>query len=384
MATAAALESVDCGPPAVRSSVGLAAAVRSAPVRAGWIRGVNYHESVAGDLDRTAVDRLRADVPVRVQHRSGALWVLNSRAISELRLDASGEPGVERDASGRPTGRLWRLDAWLRERTPRAAPDLAAVSSTLAAFGVTGVTDATPELDAASVATLTGGAIAQRLVLMGDPAGDGPWKIVVADHDLPALDELTERIRAVRPRPVALHAVTRVALVLALAALHDAGTVAGDRIEHAAVVPPELLESLRGTGVTVVTQPSLPARRGDDYLADVDPADRDYLWPFASLLDAGVPVGCSSDAPFGELDPWFSIRAASRRVTRAGRSIASHERVSRDVALHGYLSAPRDPGGPARAVVVGAPADLVVVVAADDERAQVTATIIDGRLVHHV
>ena len=58
-------------------------------------------------------------------------------------------------AAGRPTGRLFRLDAWLRERLAPVAPtDLAAVGRRLASFGVTGVTDCTPTAAVAYFDTL--------------------------------------------------------------------------------------------------------------------------------------------------------------------------------------------------------------------------------------
>ena len=112
-AAAAALNSVRCGPPQVRSASELAAALLGTP-GTGWLRGVGYHESVAGALDRVALDRWLPVRPARIQHRTGALWMLNSAAVAVIGLDAGVDaPGVERDARGRATGRLFRLDAWL-------------------------------------------------------------------------------------------------------------------------------------------------------------------------------------------------------------------------------------------------------------------------------
>ena len=54
--------------------------------------------------------------PVRVQHRTGAMWVLNSAALAATGLADLDDPGVERDADGRATGRLYRLDDVLRAR----------------------------------------------------------------------------------------------------------------------------------------------------------------------------------------------------------------------------------------------------------------------------
>lgn len=394
LATAAALTSVMCGPPAVRDAEAMARALRGARPRNGWVRGVGYHESVAGDLDAAALDRLGPDVPTRVQHRSGALWMVNSAGVRALRLADATVTGIERDGAGRPTGRLWRADDWLRERLGTVdAPDLAALSARFAARGVTGATDATAALAPGAVRTIMSSGWAQRLVSLGSEhevrdVALGPRKIVVADHDLPSFDALTDQVRAARPRAVAVHCVTRSALVLTLAVLDAAGARPGDRIEHAAVCPPELAAWIARLGLTVVTQPALVAQRGDDYLDQVDPEDRPYLWPFASLLEAGVRVGCGSDAPYGDIDPWAAIAAAADRRAPSGRLVGPDERVSAAEALRGYLSPPDDPGGPARTPRTGAPADLCLLdrplaeALAAPRDVRVLLTCVAGRVIH--
>lgn len=369
MALAASLASVDVRP-------GLAA-LAAAPGE-GWLRGVGWaQDGDAADLDRVVPDR-----PVRVQHRSGALWVVNSRAIRELRLDEARHPGIERDAAGRPTGRLWRADAWLGRRIGLCPPDLAGVGRHLAALGVTGATDATPDLDRVTCTALRS-AVPQRLLLLGNPDGDGPRKVVLEDSALPDLDVLVDVLRRVRPRPIAAHCVSRVALVLFLAALDEVGRVPGDRIEHAAVVPAELVGSLPA----VVTQPGFIADRGDDYLRDVEPEDLRDLYRFASLRDAGVPVVPSSDAPYGPADPWRVLAAARDRTTPSGRVIGRGERVTVRTALDGMLRPLEDLTGPPRAVAVGASAELVLLSAplsealANPSAGLVRATWIAGALV---
>jgi len=55
----------------------------------GWIRAVGYHDSVAGELDRDALDALNAvdpATPLRIQHRSGVLWILNSAGLARVGL----------------------------------------------------------------------------------------------------------------------------------------------------------------------------------------------------------------------------------------------------------------------------------------------------------
>ena len=148
-----------------------------------------------------------------------------------------------------------------------------------------------------------------------------PGKRILHDADLD-LDELTAWIaeRHAADAPVAVHCVTAAQLVVTLSALRAAGTHPHDRIEHAAVVPDDSLADLADLGVTVVTQPNFVAERGDQYLADVPAAEHHELWRVASLRSAGVTVALSTDMPFGDGDPWATMRAAVRRTTAPARS----------------------------------------------------------------
>lgn len=363
-ALAAAATSLPCGPPGVRTPADLAAALSAAPADDhGWVRGIGYHESVAGPLDSATLDRLHQARPVRIQDRSGALWAVNTAGARAIGLSAGAHRGIERDADGHVTGRLWRADDWLRGRLPRPAlPRLDAVGRQLARFGITTVTDATPDLDRAAVDAFD--ELPQHVLPLGTPLGHpgvaGPYKIVLADSELPDFAWLTGRIRAAHDagRAVAVHCVTREALVLLLAAVEVTGSHAGDRVEHAGLVPIELVPRLAGW--RVVTQPGFLTWRGDDYLRDVPAAEHPDLYRLGSLSAAGIRCVASSDAPYGPLDPWAVIRAAVERRTPSGRVVGPGERVSAAAVLGGYLSAPDDPGGPPRRVRMGTPADLVL------------------------
>lgn len=403
LATAAADRSVVVGPPAVRDAAGLAAALSGADralAPGAWLRAVAYHEVVAGDLDRHGLDRLVTARPVRVQHRTGARWTLNTAAVEALELDRRDHPGIERDGSGRPTGRLHRADGWLRDVLPHAVPDLAPLGVRLAAFGITGVTDTTPFRAAADLEALAAAALPQRIVVTGGPglAGApvpgplerGPVKLVVDDGAYPALAELAHDMAVAHEhgRPVAVHCVTRAALVLALAAWDDAGSAPGDRVEHGAVIPPELFGALLRHGLTVVTQPGFVAERGDEYRRDVDPDDLPHLYRCRSLLDVGIPVAGSSDAPYSAPDPWAAMGAAVHRTTPSGAVLGPDEAVAPAQALALFLGSADAPGGPPRRVAVGQPADLCLLdrplqdvltrLTADD----VVATIVAGKVVH--
>lgn len=377
------------------------------------LRAVGYDEAVSGPLDRWRLDALAPGRVVRVQHRSGAMWVLGSAALRAVGLDSTDvalaadlpEGAVEYDSAGQPTGRLFRLDEWLGARlTPSDAPDLAAVGRRLVALGITGVTDCTPTntpgafdvlADAARngalpVTVMATGGIAMAAVAMPEPLQRGPVKVVLADHRLPALTDVVRAFAVAHGagRAVAVHCVTRAALVLALAAFEEAGAMAGDRVEHAAVVPVELVAHLAQLGLRVVTQPALVVERGDAYLDEVDAVDQPDLYRCASLQEAGIPVGGSTDAPFGPDDPWLAMQAAVARRSRRGRRVGDDRGLTPGAALALFLSPLDDPGGPPRRVRPGEAADLCLLdaplmVALQQLRAdRVAVTVRSGRLTY--
>jgi predicted amidohydrolase YtcJ len=370
---AAALTSTRVGPAEVHSREDLARALRSATVRSdGWIRAVGYHEAIAGPLDRAVLDELSPSVPVRVQHRSGVLWTLNSAGLERVGLE------------DHPDGRLRSSDRSWSDTLQRDDTGLADVSRQLCAYGVTGVTDATPDFEVGDIVKLIEahrrGELRQRVNCLA------PGKRILHDADLD-LDELTSWIarRHAQDAPVAVHCVTAAQLVVTLSALRSVGTHPQDRIEHAAVVPDDNVADLANLGVTVVTQPNFVAERGDQYLADVPAREQHELWRLASLLRAEVPVALSTDMPFGHADPWAVMRAAVHRTTGAGAVLGADECVSAREALtmfFGKASRPTEP----RRIEPGQPGDLVVLRASPTEvfeeldSGMVAATVIAGQL----
>lgn len=370
LSMAARARSVPCGPPEVRDRAQLARQLQSAasdtpPGR--WVRGYGYDDTATGALDGAALDELLGEqrhVLVRVQHRSGHQWVLN-RAGAAL-VSRRGGPGNH--AVG--TGVFDDVDdelrgAWLDPEPP----PLDAVGRILAEHGVTGATDATVGNGASELSLFEeaqrSGSLPQRLHVLGGelPARGGhrlttgARKVVLSEHHLPELDELVATVAGAGGRGVAIHCVSREALVLALAAIREAGAVKA-RIEHAAVSPPEVVELLRALDVTVVTQPGFVHWHGDRYRREVEAGDLPWLYRLRAWRAVGIHLAGSSDAPFGDPDPWAAMRAAVDRRTAAGAVLGPDEGLSPEEALDLYLSPLEDPAAPPRRVEAGAPADL--------------------------
>ncbi len=310
-ATAAARDSIVCGPPRVNDEGELRRVLRERDsTGSGWLRGVGFHDSVCPELDRHWLDAVCPRRPLRIQHRSGMLWIYNTRALQALRLEP-GEAwpeGAERGVDGEPNGRFYDLDAWLGQRLERSWPPLAPLSAALARCGVTGVTDAGARNGHAEWHALDRacqrGELGQRVLVMGTEALAGrpasvsgrlvvgPTKIYLREIDLPDLEQLTRRMATSHEqgRAVAVHCTTRVELAFALAALQDAGPGAGDRIEHASVADDALVDLMAELGVTAVPQPHFIAERGDQYLVDVEPEDMSVSG--GGFPESWCPPGC--------------------------------------------------------------------------------------------
>jgi predicted amidohydrolase YtcJ len=371
MALAARAQSVPCGPPEVADVHDLTRQLRTAAGAAPpgtWVRGTGYDETATGPLDALTLDRLlgqHRDVPVRVQHRTGHQWVLNGAAVA-LVGDAEGGGAHEPEGG---CGVYLDDDERLRARWGTIEVDVGDVSRRLAALGVTGVADATAtngrsEVEAFERAQASGD-LRQRLRVLGRdlPARCGPWlttgarKLVLAEHELPALDELEAEIAQAGRRGVAIHCASRETVVLAAVALAQRLDVPG-RLEHASVAPPDVVELVQKVSATVVTQPGFVREHGDRYLREVPEVDRPWLYRLQGWRRAGVRLAAGSDGPFGNIDPWAGMRAAVERTTAAGRLLGPEEALDPESARDLYLAPLDDPGGPPRRVVPGAPADL--------------------------
>ena len=369
-ATAAAMNSVRCGPPDVNSEEELIAALQGGE---GWLRGVGYHHSVAGAIDRYWLDKNGPKRPVRIQHRSGRLWILNSLAMENLGLS---EPS---------DGRL--LDSDVKLRTRSQFPDLKPLVNRLLSYGITGVTEVTPSNGVAEVEHYRKNAGSLRLAIMGkaelSATQSSHLKLHYHEHDLPALKSLASEMRHAHKagRNIAAHCVTGAELMLTLAALEEAGPLKGDRIEHAAIADDATIAWMKQLGVIVVTQPNFISERVEAYRKDVTVSDHKNLWRLKAFEDLKCAAG--SDAPFGDPNPWKAMAAAVKRP--AG---FESEAITPEAALALYTKPADDAGGEPRRIAVGGIADLCLLdrpwhdARKQFEKVQVMATWIGGKIVH--
>lgn len=432
---------VDCRGLCTIEAIKTAIAERARSVRPGtWVRAVGFDDAILDGRrqpGRQDLDAAAPYHPVRLQHRTLHMDVLNTRALRELGLLDSSAREVERDPkTGEATGRLYHAAELLRSRMPRIGTDrpgarsedlgadVRAACLELLRLGITTVQDATftngPSEWELFRRLRSRGDLQVRLVMLqgartwqalrrvhsiGGAHGAflGPVKIMLEETRSDPIDVQAAVAEARRAGlAVAFHAVSEAEVVMALTAMMAAPMRAHaprvppsargpDRIEHGAVIPDALLPDLQATGAMVVGQPGLVHERGDLYLGEYPPEARGWLHRARSLVAAGVDYAVGSDAPVCEPSPALSIYAARRRATAKGQLLGRREALGPIAALAAHAL------GPARAVGLdhdlgrirpGACADVVVI---DPEVVEAQAiptaqawawmTIMNGRVV---
>ena len=164
---------------------------------------------------------------------------------------------------------------------------------------------------------------------------------------------------AARGFGVAIHAIGNEAVRAALDALEGAPGE-GHRIEHAMFAEGGHAERMARLGVTAVVQPGHLGAFGELIRAAQLDAELPPV-PLRRLLDAGVAVGLSSDAPSVAPDPLAAMALAVTRRVRGGE-VAPDQAIGEDEALRAAtVGAARAAGyEDAGTLTAGTRADLAV------------------------
>jgi predicted amidohydrolase YtcJ len=244
------------------------------------------------------------------------------------------------------------------------------------------------------------GAMTTRGAWLREPYADEPATQGRPAHE-PA--DLAERIRRAHAAgwQIATHAIGDAAVGAVLDAYE--ATLAErprpdhrHRVDHAMVLPPDLVARMAALGVTAVVQPEFVAWAGDVYRARLGPDRAARLLPYAELLAAGVPVAFSSDRPVVGGAPLDGVRSAIRHAGPSGVRLSDAVPISAAEALHAWTAgaarAAFDEGETGR-LEVGYRADLTILSAdptglpteawrpgGEAEQITVEATIVGGRL----
>ncbi len=345
------------------------------------------------------MDAAVPDRPSYIWHASRHGMIANSLALRAGKIDTDAEdpPGgkIGRDEQGRPNGLLFEDAVGLVRRVqPKMGKEDLANNLVLAArhlngMGITAATDATSfrfgveeELWAYRTAAERGMSLRVRLTPLYDflaidgavPSRD-EWNplrshptLAIGGVKLFADGAIGTRTAAITGeylsggngmlihppeelekavwdihlagRQVVVHAIGDRAIAACMIAIEKALTCRPradhrHRIEHSMLLTPELIRRYVASGVCATMQPEFLLRFADDYVQALgERAMR--IEPMRSLLDAGVPVGFSSDLTIVPGDPADGMLAAVHRRSMRGTQLDPAEALSPAEALRCY------------------------------------------------
>ena len=371
--------------------------------RPGPIRGFGYdHHRLAEGRHPTAaeLDRVADDRTVTVMHVSGHGFSVNTHGLAAAGITADTETPtgglIDRDAAGRPTGRVFDAACDLLTgvdgvkvgshgpnlHVPDHPDDLARMldvaQEEFLAAGITSVGDCqvTEREMRTFLAAHDDGCLQLRVTMyvlsshvdalrrlgldsrLGDdllafggvkhyadgaltggtaylPCGCGATHGYLY-HQAGRLEDLLAASAATGLQ-TATHAQGPDAIQLVLDALDRLPPRAGlrHRIEHCGFPTDDQLAAMRRLGVVPVPQPTQVHLFGEGVRRDhPDLADR--MYPSGLMADAGLPVVLSSDAPVTTPDVPMACWAAETRTTSAGRVLGEACRITRRQAFEGY------------------------------------------------
>ena len=112
------------------------------------------------------------------------------------------------------------------------------------------------------------------------------------------------------------------------------------RVEHVTAPSPSAVETFARTGIAVVTQPIFPYAEIGTYRANLGDERTRACYPLRSLLDAGVTMCISTDAPATSWavpsDPFPNLKSAVGRRAYDGFDFGADERLDIEEALALY------------------------------------------------
>ena len=157
------------------------------------------------------------------------------------------------------------------------------------------------------------GAFGAKTALVSEPYVDSTNKGLQI-HTADKLEEMVQTARA-NNDAVAVHMIGDRAIEMVLDAIEKYPVPQGkhDRLIHISLLRPDLIERIANLPVVCDIQPTFLIS-DMPWVAEYIGEERSkYLYPFKTLLDKGVIMGGSSDAPIEKVNPFLGIHALMTR-----------------------------------------------------------------------
>ncbi|CEG26393.1 amidohydrolase [Bacillus sp. B-jedd] len=375
----------------------------------GWIEGWGYDEGKLAEgraPNRRDLDQAAMDVPVVLTRTCGHIVSVNSKALelAGITKDTPNPPGgkIGKDSDGELTGILQEsarhlVMAKLPQPTlEQNAELLGELSEFLFAHGITAITDLMALRKPVDYVEMYNEArrkgLKQRSVLYyiwdeikdsaklgeaetdrrnpvhiggiklfsdGSVSGRTAWvnPAYVGDGeeygiDTTSREELLAAAEAAERNGVQLvvHAMGEQAIDLIVDTFYGKKSWLADgpsiRIEHAAMPTVKAIERAAEMGIAFVPQPIFLFAEIESYVKNLGAERLKTTYPVRTMLEAGIKVAFSSDAPAtawaDPVDPFVAIKSAVTRVAYDGTDTGQDQRVDTVTAIELYTRAAQE------------------------------------------
>ncbi|UOY91726.1 amidohydrolase [Ectobacillus sp. JY-23] len=374
-----------------------------------WIEGWGYDEGKLSEgraPTRWDLDKAAADIPVFITRTCTHIAVVNSKALALAGItkntpDPQGGK-IDRDSNGEPTGVLRESAADLVRcimpvtSLEEDAAALAELSSALLSHGITAITDLWSKTEPIDYLEMYKMAIKkglkQRTVLYylweelkkqpilephkierehqvhiggiklfsdGSVSGKTAWvnPPFLGEEENYGIqtttkEELLAAAKAAKQNQIQLvvHAMGEQAIDLIIDTFYgeegwltDAPSI---RIEHAAMPTPRAIQRAAEMNIAFVTQPIFVFAEIESYHNNLGYERTKQTYPVQSMLQAGIKVAFSSDAPAtawaDPANPFVGIKSAVTRLAYNGADTGQEQRVDVPTAIMLYTKAAQE------------------------------------------
>lgn len=360
-----------------------------------WIRGRGWDQELFAEgrwINRWDIDEVVPDRPVLLVRVCGHVGVLNSKALELVKkagvqlkqpyfdVDGEGElTGIVRESG---LGEVLKLIKYGEEELLKYTEDAVAhaLKHGVTTVGLTGCSHevlsalqilnslsklkirvraylnhellpylrklgircgfGSSRLKVMGIKVFADGSLGARTALLSRPYADDPSTKGVA---VISKEELARIVKEASEAglQLAVHAIGDEALDMVLRAYGEVLShvrALRHRVEHTSVIRPEQIKKLSEIGAAVALQPHFVIT--DWWVIERVGAERAaWVYPFKSIINSGVMVGFSTDAPVEPINPWETVYAAATRGAYEGVNLYEYSRDEvLDVAgiLHYY------------------------------------------------
>ncbi|WP_407268874.1 amidohydrolase [Radiobacillus sp. PE A8.2] len=190
--------------------------------------------------------------------------------------------------------------------------------------------DGTEFIELGAMKIFADGALGGRTAWLTKPYEDDPTNSGIPIHTEQGLIDLVKQARE-NGMPVAVHAIGDQAVWTIANIIQNYPLYNGrrDRIIHAQIVNPELLDLLQSLDVVLDIQPTFVAS-DFPWIIDRIGLERAVLsYPWKTFLSRGIACAAGSDAPIEQINPLLGIEAAVlRKSSMDGKSYNKQECLS--------------------------------------------------------